>query len=86
MANLTDQLNIRVDHQLKIGAENVLNELGIKTADAIRMFLTQVYLTKSFPIELKIPNKKTIEAISAGERGETTKTNIIDLKNMFESL
>jgi len=86
MANLTDQLNIRIDHQLKIGAENVLNELGIKTADAIRMFLTQIYLTKSFPIELKIPNKKTIEAISAGERGETTQTDIVGLRSMFESL
>lgn len=86
MSNLTDQLNIRVDHDLKIGAERVLNELGIKTADAIRMFLTQIYLTKSFPIELKIPNKTTIQAIEDGDKGETTKTNLSGLKSMFESL
>jgi antitoxin component of RelBE/YafQ-DinJ toxin-antitoxin module len=40
MANLTDQLNIRIDHPLKIGAENILNELGIKTADAISYVIT----------------------------------------------
>lgn len=86
MNHLTDQLNIRIDHQLKIDAENVLNKLGIKTADAIRMFLTQVSLTKSFPIELKIPNKTTIAAIEAVERGEVTKTDIRGLKDMFGKL
>jgi antitoxin component of RelBE/YafQ-DinJ toxin-antitoxin module len=44
------------------------------------MFLTQVSLTKSFPIELKIPNRTTIAAIEAGERGEVSKTDIKGLK------
>ncbi len=86
MNHLTDQLNIRIDHQLKIEAEHVLHKLGIKTADAIRMFLTQVSLTKSFPIELKLPNKTTISAINAGEKGEVTKTDIKGLKDMFGKL
>ncbi|HLX53001.1 MAG TPA: type II toxin-antitoxin system RelB/DinJ family antitoxin [Aquella sp.] len=86
MNTLTDQLNIRIDHQLRIDAEHVLKELGIKTADAIRMFLTQVSLTKSFPLELKIPNKTTIAAIEAGERGEVTKTDLKGLKDMFGKL
>ena len=86
MSHLTDQLNIRIDHELKVDAELVLHELGIKTADAIRMFLTQVSLTKSFPIELKIPNKITKAAIEAGERGEVTKIDAKGLKDMFGSL
>ena len=64
----------------------MLNELGRKTADAIRMLLTQIYLTQSFPFELKIPNKKTIEAIKAGERGDVITTDITELESMFESL
>jgi len=86
MSNITDQINIRVDHQLKIGVEAVLHELGIKTSDAIRMFLTQVYLTKSMPIELKLPNEKTIAAIVDGEHGNTTRTDLASLENMFENL
>lgn len=86
MSTLTDQLNIRIDHKLKIDVEHVLGELGIKTADAIRMFLTQVSLTKSFPIELKIPNKTTRLAIEAGESGEVTKTDLKGLRDMFGKL
>ena len=86
MSILTDQLNIRIDHQLRVDAEHVLNKLGIKTSDAIRMFLAQVSLTKSFPLELKIPNKTTVAAIKAGESGEVTKTDIKGLKDMFGKL
>jgi DNA-damage-inducible protein J len=86
MRHLTDQLNIRIEHQLKTDAEHVFSKLGIKTADAIRMFLTQVSLTQSFPIELKIPNKVTTAAIEAGELGEVIKTDIKGLKDMFGKL
>lgn len=70
---LTDQINIRVDHELKINSEFILNKMGIKTADAIRMFLTQVCLTKSFPLNVKLPNRVTKNAIKAGEIGKVTK-------------
>ncbi|MFN8788729.1 MAG: type II toxin-antitoxin system RelB/DinJ family antitoxin [Neisseriaceae bacterium] len=67
--HLTDQLNIRVEHSLKVEAEETLNKLGIKTGDSIRMFLRQVCLTQSLPLNVKVPNKKTIQAIEELERG-----------------
>ena len=70
---LTDQINIRVEHNLKINSEFILNQMGIKTGDAIRMFLTQVCLTKSLPLDIKLPNKVTKNAIKAGELGKVTK-------------
>ncbi len=70
--NLTGQINIRVDNDLKKEAEAVLKKLGMKTTDAIRMFLTQITLTKSLPMQIKLPNKTTIDAIEAGEKGEVT--------------
>lgn len=51
----------------------ILNKMGIKTADAIRMFLTQVCLTKSLPLNVKLPNRVTKNAIKAGEIGKVTK-------------
>jgi len=70
--HLTDQINVRVDHDLKVNAELILKQLGINTADAVRMFLKQVCLTKSLPLSVKLPNKKTIAAIKSLERGEGT--------------
>ena len=53
MTNLTAQQELRIDYQLKPGAEPVLNELGIKTVETIEICLTQMYLANAFPIELK---------------------------------
>lgn len=53
MTNLTTQLELRIDNQLKTGAEPVLNELSIKIVDALEMCLTQMHLANAFPIELK---------------------------------
>jgi len=80
---LTDQINIRVEHDLKINSELILNQMGIKTADAIRMFLTQVCLTKSLPLDIKLPNKTTTNAIKAGELGKVTKVTSKEFDEML---
>ena len=60
----TEMVRARVSSQLKNDAEQVLQQLGMNVLDAIRIFLTQVTLRKEFPIELKIPNKVTLNAFS----------------------
>lgn len=84
--NLTEQLNIRVEHNLKREAEDILGKLGIKTSDAIRMFLKQVCLTNSFPLELKIPNKKTIAAIKELENGGGAKVSLNEFNDMMDNI
>lgn len=54
---LNDQIVIRVDNAVRVEAERILNQMGIKTSNAIRMFLTQVCLTKSLPFDIKLPIK-----------------------------
>jgi len=59
-----DVVRARVNSQLKKDAEKVLAELGMSMGEAIRLFLTQISLRHEFPVELKVPNKSTLKAMS----------------------
>lgn len=59
-----DIVRARVNSQIKHNAEVVLSEMGMSMGEAIRLFLTQVSLRQEFPVELKIPNKTTLKAMS----------------------
>ncbi|GAW87565.1 DNA-damage-inducible protein J [Bathymodiolus platifrons methanotrophic gill symbiont] len=59
-----DIVRARVSSELKDSAAQVLDGLGMSMTEAIRLFLTQVSLRQEFPIELKIPNKTTLKAMS----------------------
>ncbi len=60
----SDMVRARVEPELKERAEAVLEKLGMSTADAIRIFLTQVALRQAFPLELTLP---TTERLPAGD-------------------
>ncbi len=45
----------RVDLDLKADSEEVLRRLGISTAEAIRLFLSQVRLRRGLPFPVEIP-------------------------------
>ena len=49
----TQMIHTRIDENLKREAELVFSALGINTADAIRMFLTQVTLKRGIPFDVK---------------------------------
>ena len=59
----TEMIHARIDTNLKHEAEKVFRSLGINTADAIRMFLSQVTLRKGIPFDVRIPNKETRKAM-----------------------
>ena len=61
MANI----NVRIDGEVKAGAEAVFKRLGLTPTTAISLFYNQVIRTNSIPFELKadIPNDVTIKAI-----------------------
>jgi DNA-damage-inducible protein J len=84
--NLTDQINIRIENSLRKEAEEVLGKLGMKTGDAIRMFLRQVCLTQSLPLNVKVPNKTTKQAIEELEKGEGIKMNLDKFHKMLDKI
>ena len=78
-----DVVRARVNSQLKHNAEEVLSEIGMSMGEAIRLFLTQVALRHEFPVELKIPNKTTLKAMS-DKPTDDTYHNIDDLFDEVE--
>ncbi len=75
-----DIVRARVSSELKDSAGQVLDSLGMSMTEAIRLFLTQVSLRQEFPIELKIPNKTTLAAMS-DEVTEETYSSVDELFN-----
>jgi len=55
----------RIAPEIKHNAEQVLASLGMSMSDAIRIFVSQVAIRQSFPIELKTPNQITLQAMQA---------------------
>lgn len=59
----TANINARVEKDLKNKAEKVLRHVGVKTSDAITMFLRQVVLQRGLPFDVRVPNAETADAI-----------------------
>ena len=61
----------RISRDLKREAEAVFDAIGMSTADAIRIFLTQAVNTGGLPFQptAKIPNAETLAAIEELETG-----------------
>ncbi len=48
----------RINPEVKAEAEEVLASIGMSTSDAMRLFIKQVAIRGTFPLELKAPNQK----------------------------
>ena len=86
----TENLNIRIETEIKKEAEETLDYLGLTMAEAVKLFLKQVILTDSIPFEIKAPryNKETIEAIKEARkisRNSNAKT-YATVKELMEDL
>ena len=46
--------------------------IGLTVSDAFRMLMVRVAAEKALPFEPIVPNKKTVKAIEAAQRGELT--------------
>lgn len=57
MAN-TSAVYARIDSGLKESAENILQQLGISPSSAIQMLYSQIVLTRSLPLDLRLPSRK----------------------------
>ena len=77
-----DIVRARVSSELKDSAGQVLDGLGMSMTEAIRLFLTQVSLRQEFPIELKIPNKTTLAAMS----DEVTEASYDSVDELFNEV
>lgn len=70
---------------LKKETERILNQLGLSTTEAIRIFFQQVKLQRGLPFEMKLPNETTHQAIIETKAGQKLK-EFDTTEELFEDL
>ncbi len=63
-------IHARIDPDTKEATERILEALGLTPTEAIRLFYRQIAMRGEFPLELRVPNQVTAEALSNADRGE----------------
>ena len=85
MAEKSATVRARLEPELKEETERILNQLGLTTTEAIRLFFKQVQLQRRLPFPLKLPNNETQEALNdAYNRRDLTSRN--KTEELFEDL
>lgn len=77
-------INTRIEPKLKAQAEHILNEVGLSSSEAIRIFYKQICLNNGLPFSVNIPNKKTIKAMKDSRARKTHK--IKKVSDLFKNL
>ena len=60
----SSMLHVRVDDDIKAQATEALAAMGMSVSDAVRILLKRVVNDQAFPLELKVPNTQTREAMA----------------------
>lgn len=61
-------VHVRIDNELKAQASKALSAIGLSTADAVRLLFHRIVAEQAFPLELKVPNAATREAIEESRK------------------
>ena len=82
----TYTVQARVSEELKEEAEAIFSAIGLKTGEAIRLFLQQCVNTGGLPFQprVKQPSARTLAAIDELEKGGGKKFANVD--DLFEDL
>ncbi|MEA3062153.1 MAG: DNA protein [Sphingomonadales bacterium] len=56
-------LHVRMDEEVKAKATDALAAMGLSASDAVRILFHRIVADQAFPLELKVPNKATREAM-----------------------
>jgi DNA-damage-inducible protein J len=67
---MTTAMTLRIDAAIKKEATKYLEQLGLSTSEAVRLFLYSVVRHKGLPFEIKVPNKETEQILNQVESGE----------------
>jgi len=73
----TSMVHIRVDEKVKAKATKTLAAMGLTVSDAVRLLLTRIASEKALPFEVRVPNRETIAAMRAAERGELSEAKSV---------
>lgn len=81
----TATVRARVEPELKLEVESVLNDLGLSVSEAIEIYLRQIKLVHGIPFDVRIPNKITQKTFEHTDRAEDLNC-YESVKDMFDKL
>lgn len=67
MPTNSSMLHVRIDDALKDRATAALATMGLSASDAVRLLFHRIVADQGFPLELKVPNPDTREAMAEAE-------------------
>ena len=79
-------IHVRVQPEVKAEAEEILNNLGMTTTEAINIFLKQIILNCGLPFKVRTPkfNDEMLESIAEAEEIMKHPENYKNYKNLAE--
>ncbi|MDX1922402.1 MAG: type II toxin-antitoxin system RelB/DinJ family antitoxin [Alphaproteobacteria bacterium] len=88
MTTNTDTLQIRISSDLRAQADMVFSSIGLKTSEAVRLFLQQSVNSNGLPFQptARVPNAETLAAMHEVEEGQTEEVTIEQLRKEFKAL
>jgi DNA-damage-inducible protein J len=69
----TATIRARVEPRLKHEVEDILDELGLTTSEAIHLLYRQIKLHRGLPFDVRIPNEVTARTLRASKSGRNVK-------------
>jgi DNA-damage-inducible protein J len=69
----TATIRARVEPRLKHEVEDILDELGLTTSEAIHLLYRQIKLHRGLPFDVRIPNEVTARTLRASKSGRGVK-------------
>lgn len=81
----SETIRARIIPSIKIKAEEILDDLGISSTQAITMFYKQIILNNGIPFDVRVPNKTTKNALKELENSKKLeKTTLSKLMKEFD--
>lgn len=57
-------IRARIDPKIKQSAERVVERIGMSVSELVRILCYHVAATGQIPFDIRVPNKKTVEALN----------------------
>jgi DNA-damage-inducible protein J len=87
MATQSSMLHIRIDDETKAKATEVLASMGMSVSDAVRLFLHRIVVDQAFPLDLKVPDQETLQAMSeADDLIKSRQAHLSQSANLFRAV
>ena len=66
----TAMINARIEPELKEEVDEIFDQLGLTTTEAVTLFFKRVKNYRGLPFEVRLPNAETRKAIEQARKGK----------------